>query len=95
VLLCAFWRWGAVLHVNIIVAIGIKRASGKMKEIAIFELVSNQIIPIPCDGRIQLAGCVECVCLLLQDLLQSCSRGGGGTVEDMCYERVRAEACVD
>jgi hypothetical protein len=39
-----------------------------------------------------------CVCvLLLQDLLQSCSRGGGEGVEDMCYdsERRRAEACVD
>ncbi len=33
--------------------------------------------------------------LLLQYLLQSCSRGGGGGVEDMCYERRRAEACVD
>jgi hypothetical protein len=21
--------------------------------------------------------------------------GGGGAVEDMCYERLRAEACVD
>jgi hypothetical protein len=21
--------------------------------------------------------------------------GGGGTMEDMCYERLRAEACVD
>ena len=41
VLLCVFWRWVAVLHVNIIVAIGIKLASGKMKEIAIFVL--NQI----------------------------------------------------
>ena len=41
VLLCAFWKWGAVLHVNIIVAIGIKLASGKMKEITIF--VSNQL----------------------------------------------------
>jgi len=30
-----------------------------------------------------------------QDLLQSCSRGGGRIVEDMCYERRRAEACVD
>ena len=60
---------------------------------------------------------IECVCLLLQYLLQSCSRGGiecvlqsvcvyycstyyklfawGGEVEDMCYERRRAEACVD
>ena len=33
--------------------------------------------------------------LLLQDLLQSCSRGGGRRVEVMCYERRRAEACVD
>jgi hypothetical protein len=34
-----------------------------------------------------------CVCLLLQYLLQSCSRGGGGggAVEDMCYERLRAD----
>jgi hypothetical protein len=37
-----------------------------------------------------------CVCvLLMQDLLQSCSRGGRRRVEDMCYERRRAEACVD
>jgi hypothetical protein len=62
------------------------------------------------------------VCLLLQYLLQSCSRGvlrvgcgcvclflkqyllhrevkvvrvGSGIVENMCYERRRAEACVD
>jgi hypothetical protein len=33
--------------------------------------------------------------LLLQDLLQSCSRGGGRRVQDMCYERRRTEACVD
>ena len=26
----------------------------------------------------------ECCCLILQDLLQSCSRGGKGIVEDMC-----------
>jgi len=39
---------------------------------------------------------VSRVCfLLLQDLLQSCSRGGRRIVEDMCYERRRAEACVD
>ena len=36
-----------------------------------------------------------CVCLLLQDLLQSCSLGWRKRVEDMCYERRRAEACVD
>jgi hypothetical protein len=37
---------------------------------------------------------IACV-LLLQDLLQSCARGGRRRVEDMCYERRRAEACVD
>jgi hypothetical protein len=36
-----------------------------------------------------------CVCLLLQYLLQSCSRGGREIVEDICFERRRAEACVD
>jgi hypothetical protein len=36
---------------------------------------------------------IRCVCLLLQDLVQSCLRGGGGILEDMCYERRRAEAC--
>ena len=35
------------------------------------------------------------VCLLLQYLLQSCSRGGGGGMEDMCYERLRAKAGVN
>jgi hypothetical protein len=33
-------------------------------------------------------GMPNCVCvLLLQDLLQICSRGGRRRVEDMCYER--------
>ncbi len=45
-----------------------------------------------CVGRI--IGICVCV-LLLQDLLQSCARGGRRRVEDMCYERRRAEACVD
>ena len=36
-----------------------------------------------------------CVCLLLQDLLQSCARGERRIVEVMCYEIRRAEACVD
>ncbi len=35
------------------------------------------------------------MCLLLQDLLQSCARGGRRMVEDMCYETRRAEACVE
>ena len=42
-----------------------------------------------------LRGRPVCVCLLLQYLLQSCSRGGRGIVEDMCYERRRSEALVD
>jgi hypothetical protein len=33
--------------------------------------------------------------LLLQYLLQSCSLGGGGEVEDMCYKRLRAEDYVN
>jgi hypothetical protein len=37
--------------------------------------------------------CVEVCVLLLQDLLQSCSRGGRRRVEDMCYER-RRRVCV-
>ncbi len=46
VLLYALWRRGSVLHVNIIVSIGIKFASGERKEISIF--VSNQIgTPLP------------------------------------------------
>ena len=32
----------------------------------------------------------ECVCLLLQDLVQSCLRVWGGILEDMCYGRRRA-----
>ena len=35
------------------------------------------------------------VCLLLQDLLQSCAGWGKRIVEDMCYEIRRAEAGVD
>ena len=38
----------------------------------------------------------QCESLLLQYLLQSCLRVGGGMdSEDTCYERRRAEACVD
>jgi hypothetical protein len=44
-------------------------------------------------GRVFIT--VKVCVLLLQDLLQSCARGGRRRVEDMCYERRRAEACVD
>jgi hypothetical protein len=43
------------------------------------------------DERGAIRGPVErCVCLLLQDLVQSCLRGEGGILEDMCHERRRA-----
>ncbi len=47
------------------------------------------------SGNLMLAMLVVMCVLLLQDLLQSCACGGGRRVEDMCYERRRAEACVD
>ena len=50
--------------------------------------IINEVTPLP---FIKLLDAY----LLLQDLVQSCSRGGWGIVEDMCYERLRAEACVD
>ncbi len=38
---------------------------------------------------------IDMVCvLLLQDLLQSCARGGRRRVEDMCYERRRADGVL-
>jgi hypothetical protein len=37
----------------------------------------------------------RCMCVCFITALQSCSRGGRRRVEDMCYERRRAEACVD
>ena len=47
------------------------------------------------SGKDLLDVVLVCVCLLLQYILESCSRWGRGIVEDMCYERRRAEACVD
>ena len=41
VLMCMLWRWDAVLHVSIIVAVSSKLLSGEMTEIAIF--VSNKV----------------------------------------------------
>jgi hypothetical protein len=58
-------------------------------------------------GMRSLTSCVRvCVCLLLQDLVQSCLHGGCVFItagpstklfiwEDMCYETRQAEACVD
>jgi len=53
----------------------------------------SQALSLSLSSRI--GRCDVCVCLLLQSLLQTCSHGGRGIVEDMCYERRRAEACVD
>ena len=52
--------------------------------------------PVWMSPLIQYSVC-SCVCLLLQDLLQSCSRRGEALrrVDDMCYDRRRSEACVD
>jgi hypothetical protein len=47
------------------------------------------------DGTWKIVGLGVWVCLLMQYLLQSCSRGGRGMLEDMCYEGRRAEACVN
>ena len=61
----------------------------------VFRLGLTPYCPV-CWSSIVLCVFYYCVCvLLLQDLLQSCSRGGRRRVEDMCYERRRAEACVD
>ena len=50
---------------------------------------------LPISPRPDSAGAFPlCVCLLLHDLVQSWLRGGG-ILEDMCYERRRAKACVD
>jgi hypothetical protein len=49
-----------------------------------------EFVPIPVSSFR-----IECLCLLLQYLIQSCARGGRRIVEDMCYEIRRTEACVD
>ena len=41
--------------------------------------------------RTNTPGC----CLLLQDLCESCARGGGVKRGDVCYGMLRATACVD
>ena len=99
-----------LLHNHFITEIIFKKKSGDVNDEANFSLLLNlslqgsqcktstyywpiQIHLADEDGPIRNA-CLMCV-LLLQDLLQSCARGGRRRVEDMCYERRRAEACVD
>jgi hypothetical protein len=47
---------------------------------------------VSAPGEHQVLVCVFYYC---RTYYKSCSRVGGGRVEDMCYERRRAEACVD
>jgi hypothetical protein len=58
------------------------------------ETTSPVLCELVCPSRTNERGgegyCVKegvCVCLLLQDLVQSCLRGEGGILEDMCYEK--------
>ena len=55
----------------------------------IFRSLRTNMISLPRrPGNIYRLETIYCVCvLLLQDLLQSCARGGRRRVEDMCYER--------
>jgi len=50
------------------------------------ETTSRGLCGLVCQG--------PCVCLLLQ-YYKAVREGGGGKVEDMCYERLRAEAYVN
>ena len=54
------------------------------------KFVETHAAPTHHSREWQFAGTTVCVCLLLEDLLQSCSRGGREIVEDMCYESRRA-----
>jgi hypothetical protein len=45
--------------------------------------------PNPPSNKMLKDQCSLCVCLLLQYILQSCSRGGRGIGEDMCCESKR------
>ena len=40
-------------------------------------------------------GHAVCAFITAVPIKKCCSRGGSGIVEDMCYERRRAKACVD
>ena len=76
-------------HANIAQALQHRRIPGRIMRLHIFMMTHRAL-------QCRLGTSVRtCVCLLLQDLVQSCLRGEGGILEDMCYERRRAEACVD
>ena len=38
---------------------------------------------------------IVCVFITAVPITKLFAWGGGGTIEDMCYERLRVEACVD
>jgi len=50
----------------------------------------------PCGCAAHMWICGICVCVYyFRTYYKACLRGGRRRVEDMCYERRRAEACVD
>ena len=62
---------------------GVRSGPGEPRTILLLHFISVR-------PRALTAFCAPGVCvLLLQDLLQSCARGGRRRVEDMCYERRR------
>ncbi len=62
---------------------GVRSGPGEPRTILLLHFISVR-------PRAPTAFCAPGVCvLLLQDLLQSCARGGRRRVEDMCYERRR------
>jgi hypothetical protein len=73
------------------------RMSGCPRVAEILLMSSPQTLRV--CGELKTRPTFVCVCvftcLLLQDLVQSCLLGGGGILEDMCYEGRRAEDCVD
>jgi hypothetical protein len=69
-------RWhSSVSEVRLGLPVGLKKK--KTQKLAV------HVCACAHDGRER-----ECVCLLLQYLIQSCSRGGRRIVEDMCYENM-------
>ena len=56
------------------------------------------------DGSVFIEVCLllcvcvyYCVCVFITavPITKLFAWGGGGTIEDLCYERLRVEACVD
>jgi hypothetical protein len=79
----------------VMLPIGSHVADNKSSPVHLTSTWRLRLSPHPAQCSVYSSSCLGVCVLLLQDLLQSCSRGGGRRVEDMCYERRRAESCVD